>query len=127
MNIWNGIGNLGSDPKHRETPSGKHIVNFNIAVDRLVTRTGSDGSTRRVKETDWIPVVCWGVLATSCNNHLQTGSKVAVSGRLQQRRWVDRDNKVRISFEIVASQVQFLSKIKGRVTAVVEDPHTAPL
>lgn len=112
MNTFTGIGNLGSDPTLRSTPSGGNVTNFSIAIDRKYYRgTGEDRTL--VKETDWIPVVAWGTLATTCSNYLQKGSKVAVTGSIRPRSYTDSNGNTRSTFEIIATEVEFLDRIKN--------------
>ncbi len=101
-NNWNGIGNLGGDPELRSTNSGQSVCNFSVAID-------DEFSDR----TSWIPVVVWGKLGEVCKKHLQKGSGIAIQGRLQTRVYVDKEGIQRPAFEIVASSIKFLSKIKS--------------
>lgn len=102
------IGNLGADPEMRYTPSGSAVTNFRVAVSR--TRRGQDGNN--VDETEWFRVVAWDSgnykLAEICNEYLRKGSKVYVEGRLQSRKYTDKDGIERTSVEIVASDMQML-------------------
>lgn len=110
MNTFIGIGNLGSDPTLRNTPSGSPVTNFSIAIDRKYYRGTGDNRTL-VKETDWIPVVCWGSLAQVCSRYLRKGSKVSVQGALRPRTYTDSQGNTRTAFEIVASEVNFLDRV----------------
>ena len=115
MNKFIGIGNLGSNPNLRTTPSGGAVTNFSIAIDRKYFRgTGEDKTL--VKETDWIPVVCWGSLANVCSQYLTKGSKVSVTGTLRPRKYVDKDGNMKHTFEVVAQDVGFLDKIQSNDT-----------
>lgn len=112
MNTFIGIGNLGQDPTTRTTPSGGTVTNFTIAIDRKFYRGAGDTRTL-VKQTDWIPVVCWGTLATTCSSYLQKGSKVSVQGAVRPRAYTDSNGNSRQVFEIVATEVQFIDRIKS--------------
>ena len=102
------IGNLGADPEMRYTPSGTAVTNFRVAVSR--TRRGPDGNN--IDETEWFRIVAWDSpnykLAEICDKYLRKGSKVYVEGRLQSRKYVDRENIERTSVEIVASEMIML-------------------
>ncbi len=102
------IGNLGADPEMRYTPSGTAVTNFRVAVSRM--RRGPDGNN--IDETEWFRVVAWDSpnykLAEICDKYLRKGSKVYVEGRLQSRKYVDRENIERTSVEIVASEMIML-------------------
>lgn len=115
MNTFIGIGNLGQDPTTRTTPSGGTVSNFTIAIDRKFYRGQGDNRTL-VKQTDWIPVVCWGTLATTCSTYLQKGSKVSVQGSVRPRTYTDSNGNSRQVFEIVATEVHFIDRIKSPST-----------
>ena len=112
MNRFIGIGNLGSNPNLRTTPSGGAVTNFSIAIDRKFFR-GQGENKELVKETDWIPIVCWGSLANVCSQYLTKGSKVSVTGTLRPRKYVDKDGNMKHTFEVVAQDVGFLDKIQS--------------
>jgi len=103
------IGNLGADPEMRYTPSGSAVTNFRVAVSR--NRRGNDGNM--VDETEWFRVVAWDSagykLAEICNEYLRKGQKVYVEGRLQSRKYTDKDGVERTSVEIVANDMIMLS------------------
>ena len=115
MNTFIGIGNLGSDPILRTTPSGSPVTNFSIAIDRKYYR-GTGENRELIKETDWVPIVCWGSLANVCSQYLQKGSKVSVQGQLRPRTYTDSNGNARTTFEVVASEVHFLDRIKTNET-----------
>lgn len=112
MNNFMGIGNLGQDPQLRTTPSGRPVTNFNVAIDRRYY-SGEGDSRRLVRETDWIPVVVWGPLADNCAKYLQKGSKIALEGSIRPRSYTDAQNVRHDTFEIVASKIHFLERIRG--------------
>lgn len=112
MNFFTGIGNVGQDPELRNTPSGRGVTNFNVAIDRRFYQ-GMGDDRRLVRETDWIPVVAWGPLAEVCAKYLQKGSKVSVEGSIRPRQYDDSNGVRHNTFEVVASKVHFLDKIKG--------------
>lgn len=102
------IGNLGADPEMRYTPSGTAVTNFRVAVSRV--RRGTDGNN--IDETEWFRIVAWDSpsykLAEICNEYLHKGSKVYVEGRLQSRKYTDRDGIERTTVEIVANEMIML-------------------
>lgn len=106
------VGNLGKDPEMKYTPSGQPVTNFSVASNRSY----NDGNGQPVKETIWFRIVAWGKLAETCNQHLQSGSKVLVEGRLtpdpdtgSPRIWNRQDGSSGASYEVTASTVRFLS------------------
>jgi single-strand DNA-binding protein len=98
------IGNLGRDPEMRYTPAGKAVTNFTVAVGR-VTRD-PNGDTH--EETEWFRVVAWDRLAETCQQYLKKGSKVYIEGRLQTRKYTDREGAERTSVEVVANDMMML-------------------
>ncbi len=101
------IGNVGTDPEMRFTPSGNPVTTFRIATSR--TFTTSEGERRQ--ETEWFTVVTWRKLAESCNQFLTKGRRAYVEGRLRTRTWEGQDGQRRITLEILADRVLFLDRI----------------
>lgn len=97
------IGRLTRDPEMRQTPSGTAVCTFTLAVDR------SFKSANGERETDFIPVVAWRQLGENCAQYLAKGKLAAVDGRLQLRRYEDKDESKRTAAEVVADNVRFLS------------------
>jgi single-strand DNA-binding protein len=98
------IGYLGRDPEMRYTPSGRPVTTFSVAVSR--SWNTSDGE--RHAETEWFNVVAWGNLAEICKQYLAKGQQVYVEGRLQTRRWEDKEGNKHTSIEIVANEMMML-------------------
>lgn len=98
------IGRLTRDPELRYTPSGKAVATLGLAVDRGTTNPQGE------KETDFIDVVVWERTAETVANYLQKGRLVAVSGRLQIRKYETQEGQRREKAEVVASTVRFLDK-----------------
>ncbi|NOH04069.1 MAG: single-stranded DNA-binding protein [Chloroflexi bacterium] len=98
------IGHLGKDPEMRYTPSGKPVTTFTVAVGR--SWNSADGE--RHNETEWFNVVAWGTLAEICKQYLVKGQQVYVEGRLQTRRWDDKEGVKHTSVEIVAGEMMML-------------------
>ena len=106
------IGNTGRDTELRMTPNGKPVANFSVAVNRSF----SDGGERR-EETEWFNIVCWGDrLANFAQQYVTKGRLVYVDGRLQTRKWQDREQKERTTVEIVANDIQLLGGPRGERT-----------
>jgi single-strand DNA-binding protein len=98
------IGRLGDDPVMRHTPEGTPVTNFSIATDR--SWKDNNGATQEV--TEWHNIVAWGKLAEITKTYLAKGNAVYVEGRLQTRKWQDKDQMTRYRTEVVAEQVKFL-------------------
>lgn len=100
------IGNLGSEPEMRFTPSGRPVTSFSVATNwRYTTPDGE-----RKEETEWFAVIAWGRLAEQCNQFLTKGRLVYVEGRLRLHTWQSQDGQRRSRNEIVADRVKFLDR-----------------
>ncbi|ACD53196.1 single-stranded DNA-binding protein [Clostridium botulinum] len=98
------IGRLTKDPELRFTPgAGTAVTTLTLAVDKYNSKSGQ-------KEADFVPVVVWGKQAESTANYMSKGSQMAISGRIQTRNYEAKDGTKRYVTEVVATEVQFLSK-----------------
>lgn len=100
------LGHLGRDPDPHTTPSGRLVVNFTVATNRA----RRDRAGNRLEETEWFRVVLWDQLAQTAEEFLRKGALIYVEGRLQTRRYVDRDNVERATVEIVAYDFVMLDR-----------------
>ena len=100
------IGNLGKDPEMRYTPSGKPVTTFSVASSRQWNTPNGE----RLTDTEWFTVVAWSSLAEICNQYLTKGNRVYIEGRLQTRRWEDKDGNHHSSVEIVANEMIILDQ-----------------
>jgi len=98
------IGNLGRDPDMSYTTNGTAVTKFTLAVAR---RTKPNNSGER--ETDWFNIVAWQQLAEICNNYLKKGQKVYVEGRLEQRRYTDKEGNNRTAIDVVINEMEMLT------------------
>ena len=99
------IGNLGADPESRHMPSGGAVTNLRIAT----AESWKDKQSGDKKEkTEWHSVVCFGRLAEIAAEYLSKGRQVYVEGRIQARKWQDKEGNDRYTTEIVASELQML-------------------
>lgn len=98
------LGNLGRDPELRHTQAGKAVATLRVATNEVWT----DQSGERQERTEWHSVVVWGKAAENCNQYLKKGRSVFVEGRIQTRKWQDKEGHDRYSTEIVADRVQFV-------------------
>jgi single-strand DNA-binding protein len=100
------IGNLGSNPEQRFTPSGDPVTSFSVATSRKYGEKD---------ETTWFRVTVWGKQAESCSKYLSKGSKVLVEGRLKSnadgnpRVYERKDGTWASSYELTAESVRFLT------------------
>lgn len=99
------IGNLGNDPELRSTQSGSAVANITLAT----SESWRDKETQETKErVEWHRIIFFGRLAEVVNEYLRKGSQVYVEGRIQTRKWQDKDGNDRYTTEIVANEMQML-------------------
>ena len=97
------IGNLTHDPETRSTPNGVTVCSFTIAVNRRFASQGGE------KQTDFFRINAWRQLGDLCARYLTKGRKVAVIGELQARTYEAKDGTTRLSLDVSADEVEFLS------------------
>lgn len=116
------IGNLGNDPDVRYTSGGSAVANVSVAT----SETWRDKETGDQQErTEWHRIVFFGRLAEIVSEYLRKGSKIYVEGRLQTRKWQDRDGNDRYTTEVVANEMQMLDS-KGGSGTFAGAPAEAP-
>jgi single-strand DNA-binding protein len=103
------IGNLGRDPETRYMPEGGAITNISVAT----TETWKDKQGEKQEKTEWHRVAFFGKLAEIAGEYLKKGSQVYVEGRLQTRKWQDKDGADKYTTEIVANAMQMLGSRQG--------------
>lgn len=103
MNKITLIGNLTRDPELSTTPSGVTLCRFTIAVNRRFAQQGGE------KVTDFFRIVTWRQQAENCSRYLAKGRKVAVIGELQASTYVSKEGETRMSLDVNADEVEFLS------------------
>jgi single-strand DNA-binding protein len=100
------MGNLTRDPEVRYTPNGSAVANFAIAVNRKY-KQGDETK----EEVSYIDIVVFGKQAENCGQYLNKGDAALIEGRLQQRRWDDKDTGAKRSkVEVAAQSVTFMPK-----------------
>ncbi len=101
------IGNLGNDPDIRYTASGSAVANISLAT----AESWRDKATGEQQErTEWHKIVFFGRLAEIVGEYLKKGSQIYIEGRLQTRKWEDKEGKDRWTTEIVANEMQMLGR-----------------
>lgn len=101
------IGHLGADPETRYMPSGAAVANISVAT----TEKWKDKESGEEKEqTEWHRICFFGRLAEIASEYLRKGSPVYIEGKLQTRKWTDKDGVDRWSTQIVAREMQMLGQ-----------------
>jgi len=103
------IGNLGRDPETRYTTGGDAVTNIRIAT----TDTWKDKAGEKQEKTEWHSVVFFGRQAEIAGEYLKKGRQIYVEGRLQTRKWQDKEGQDRYTTEIVADRMQMLGSRQG--------------
>ena len=103
------IGNLGRDPETRYMPDGGAITNISVAT----TDVWKDKAGEKQEKTEWHRVAFFGKLAEIAGEYLKKGSQVYVEGRLQTRKWQDKDGNDKYTTEVVADRMQMLGSRQG--------------
>lgn len=98
------IGNLGRDPEVRYMPSGDAMANIAVAT----TENWKDKDGGKQEKTEWHRIVMFGKVAEIAGEYLKKGSQAYFEGRLQTRKWTDKEGAERYTTEIVADRMQML-------------------
>jgi single-strand DNA-binding protein len=114
------VGNLGKDPEVRFMPNGDAVCNFSIAT----TDTWKDKEGAKQERTEWHNIVMYRKLAEIAGEYLKKGRPVYVEGRLQTRKWQDKEGNDKYTTEIIANQMQMLGSKDSE--SVSQQPKTAP-
>ena len=112
------VGNLGRDPETRYTTGGDAVTNIRVAT----TDTWKDKNGEKQEKTEWHTVVFFGRQAEIAGEYLKKGRQVDIEGRLQTRKWQDKEGQDRYTTEIVADRMQMLgSRESGGASSAPAD------
>jgi single-strand DNA-binding protein len=107
LNLYVCTGRFGQDPTAKYTPSGAAVCNFSLAI----SRQQKDKNTGEKKDdTQWVDFVAFGKTAEIISTHMRKGSQCRITGRIQKRKWQDKDGKDRYSTECIVDDFQMLGK-----------------
>jgi single-strand DNA-binding protein len=111
------IGNLGNDPDTRYTANGAAVANISLATtDSWKDKESGEQQDR----TEWHRIVFFNRLAEIVSEYLKKGAQVYIEGRLQTRKWQDKDGNDRYTTEIVANEMQMLGGRGSNASAPME-------
>ena len=96
------VGNITRDPELRFTPTGQATASFGLAVNR---RWQNRQTQEWEEATSFFDVVCWREMAENASESLVRGSRVVVTGRLDQRSWENAEGERRSKIEVVADEI----------------------
>jgi single-strand DNA-binding protein len=114
------VGRLGKDPETRYMTSGEAVTNVTLAT----SENWKDKSGEKQERTEWHNLVFYRRLAEIAGEYLKKGSQIFIEGKLQTRKWQDKEGKDRYTTEIVVNEMQMLGSKSGGSSSfeVVEKP-----
>lgn len=103
------LGHLGRDPEMRYMPDGKAVANLAIAT----SETYKDKDGNKVENTEWHRVALFGRIAEVAGEYLKKGSMAYIEGKLQTRKWTDKEGQDRYTTEIIGDRLQLVGGRSG--------------
>jgi single-strand DNA-binding protein len=100
------IGHLGNDPEVKELEGGKKLAKLSIATNE----TYKNGKGEKVENTHWHNLVAWGKTAELAEKYLKKGSEITIDGKLQSRKWEDKEGNNRYITEVVVNEFLMMDK-----------------
>lgn len=97
-------GHLGADAEIKTTANGKKLAKFSLATNAHYTNAQGE----KVKETQWHNLIVWGKQADFASKYLLKGKEIAVSGKLTNNQFTDKDGNKRYSTEVVVDEILLL-------------------
>jgi single-strand DNA-binding protein len=101
LNKFTGIGNLTQKPEIKDIGSEYKVCKFSIAINNAIR-----------KDVLFLDIECWGKVAINCHKFLDKGSAIAVDGRLEAKKWQDKQGQNRTKIFCVADNIHFLKSSK---------------
>ena len=98
------VGRLGRDPETRYMPNGDAITNFSLATDEQWRDRNGERQTR----TEWHNVSLYGKLGEIASQYLRKGSQVFIEGKIQSRKYTDKDGIERMAYNIIGNEMKML-------------------
>lgn len=117
------LGNLGADPEVKQMPSGGAAVNLSIATSSS-WKDKTSGEKR--EKTEWHRVVLFNRLAEIAGEYLKKGRSVYIEGRIETRKWQDKDGNDRYTTEIVGDQLQMVGGRNEEASSPQPQPQPQP-
>src|SRR3954469_19471003 len=99
------VGNLGRDAELRYTPGGAPVATLNLATTEV---WNDKTSGQKQEKTEWHRIVLWGKSAESLSEYLTKGKQIYIEGRLQTRKWQDKDGNDKYTTEIRGDRIVLL-------------------
>lgn len=109
------IGRLGKDPEVRYMPNGEAVCNFSVAT----SESWKDQNGQRQERTEWHNITMYRKLAEIAGQYLKKGSQVYLEGKIQTRKYTDKNGIERTAYDIIANEMKMLG---GNSQATQEQP-----
>jgi len=103
------VGNLGKDPELRYTTNQTAVASFSLAT----SERRKDASGNWADHTEWHNIITFGKTAENCAQYLKKGRQAYIEGKIQTRKWQDKEGRDRWTTEIIGNTVQFLGSGRG--------------
>lgn len=103
------VGHVGGDPEVRQTPSGTAVANLSLATNEVRRNKGGED----IESTEWHRIVVWGKQAEFVQSYVKKGQLLFIEGRLQTRKWEDRNGVERRTTEVVSETLTMLGTSKA--------------
>ena len=104
------IGRLGKDPVVRYMPNGDAVANFSVATSE---KWNDKSSGEKQEKTEWHNITAYRKLGEICGEYLEKGSQVYLEGKLQTRKWTDKEGVEKYTTEVIADQMVMLGSRQG--------------
>jgi single-strand DNA-binding protein len=117
------LGYVGSDAELKFTAGGKPVANFSVAVNESFKNSNGDN----VDRAEWFRCVAWDGLAEACGQYVTRGKQVYLEGRLQTRKYDDKEGNARTITEVVVSTLRLLGGSRNESDKAPEDREARPL
>ena len=115
------IGRLGKDPETRYMPNGEAVCNFSVAT----SEAWNDRNGQRQERTEWHNITMYRRLAEIAGQYLKKGSQVYLEGKIQSRKYTDKNGAERTAYDIIANEMKMLGGGNSEQQAQAETP-TSP-
>lgn len=116
------VGRLGKDPETRYMTNGEAVTNATLAT----SENWKDKSGEKQEKTEWHNLVFYRRLAEVAGEYLRKGSQVYIEGKIQTRKWQDKEGKDRYMTEIIVNEMQMLGSKSGGGNFDMTDKSSAP-
>ena len=116
------IGRLGRDPEVRYMPNGEAVCNFSLATSEKFT----DKSGNKAEKTEWHNIVIYRKLAEIAGQYLKKGSQVYLEGKIQSRKYTDKNGVERTAYEIVCHEMKMLGGNEAYMQPAPPASHEPP-